>query len=319
MTSNQAKPKVSIIIPVYNGAAFIGEAVESALAQDYNNIEVVVVNDGSTDDTETVLKPYMGNIIYVKQENAGLSAARNRGILSSSGEYLAFLDADDILLPHMVSTLLPPLLADPSCGLAYGGYYMIDSDGRKFGETDLTQPSGHLFRELVKGIVIILVGSLLVRRSVLARSGLFDPMLRQLEDRDLWLRIAYYSNLVFVPVHVACYRSSQFSMSRNWQERKRASELLVRKFKLFLDAVGEPPELARKLKRDLFSHRPRQCVQDAFVHYWAGRYDLALRKMVEGVICDPRYLRNRGVVAVIVKSFVASVKRRNLRKNPGEL
>lgn len=300
-------PLVSVIIPAYNSAWCVAEAIDSALSQTYPEVEVLVVNDGSTDNTLQILEGYGSRIRVLTQPNAGLSAARNAGILSTAGDFLVFLDADDRLLPAMVERLLAPMLENPGCAVAYGGFYQIDGDGRRFGESSLDRPSGRVF-EILTGDGLIQICAAMVRRSSLARSGLFDPMLRQIEDRDLWMRLAFYYEFAFVPEFIAEYRSTPGSMSRNWNERKKASELIVRKFAVFVKAHGLPRGLVRDFRRSIFSHHPNQCIQDAFVHYWAGRYREAARKGLEGVCAAPGFLRNRGVVAMIARSCLRSLR-----------
>ena len=122
--------KVSVIIPVYNGAATIGRALASVFAQDFIDYEVVVVNDGSTDDTASVLAGYGDRIRVVTQVNRGLPAARNSGIRASSGEYVAFIDDDDEWLPQMLERCGAVLDQDPDCGLVYAGALKVDLAGR---------------------------------------------------------------------------------------------------------------------------------------------------------------------------------------------
>ncbi len=301
--SDRFMPLVTVVIPSYNSARYLPEAINSVLAQTYQPIEIVVVDDGSTDNTAEVVATYGGKITYIKQENRGLSAARNTGILSSSGQYIVFLDSDDFLLPDMVELMVRALEDCPECGAAYGGYLIVDEDGSHKSASDLTKPSGRLFETLMADGLTI-VPSVMVRRDALSVSGIFDPMLPQIEDRDLWIRISYYYDFVFVPRHVSAYRSVYGSMSRNWNERKIASKLIVKKVALFLAAKGEPKRLVRIFRQSIFSHRHKQCVQDAFVHYWAGRYRSAAKAMVQGILLHPQHLANRGVVSVLVRSLV---------------
>ncbi|MCE5199265.1 MAG: glycosyltransferase family A protein [Armatimonadota bacterium] len=297
--------RVSIIIPAYNSSAYLCEAIDSALGQTHSDVEVVVVNDGSTDDTDSIIESrYMDRITYIQQPNAGLSAARNAGILASTGEFISFLDADDRILPEMAENLSNKLADHQECGLAYGGWYQINQTGERYGESDLDNaPSGRVFHELFKR-GLFEVGTLMLRRSILAKSGLFDPALPQLEDRDMWMRVAFYADFISVPVHVAEIRSVTNSMSRNWAQRKVANDLLVRKMHTFLRSKGQPLSLLTHLRRNLNRHYPAQCVQDAFKSYWAADYSTAWRKMLRGVIASPGYLRNRGVWAVLVKSVM---------------
>src|SRR3989304_595361 len=113
-------PRVSVIIPTYNTAHYIAPAVESVLGQTYQDTEIIVVDDGSTDNTRTVLTPYMDRIQYIVQDNKGRSEARNRGIHQSQGEFIAFLDADDLWLPDKLSQQVAALDEHEQAVLAYG-------------------------------------------------------------------------------------------------------------------------------------------------------------------------------------------------------
>src|SRR5919112_291203 len=123
-----AAPLVSVVIPCYNQAHFLGEAIESVLAQSYPNFEIIVVDDGSTDDTSEVAGRYP-KVRLVRQENQGLSGARNAGLARSEGEYVVFLDADDRLLPEALETGLEYLDAHSECAFASGRYRFIGGDG----------------------------------------------------------------------------------------------------------------------------------------------------------------------------------------------
>ena len=119
--------KVSTIIPAYNAERTIAQAIDSALSQDFEGQEVVVVNDGSTDSTATILKKYGNQIQVVTQRNGGLSAARNAGVRHSAGEYLAFLDADDIWLPEKLKKMVPALEQNPLGSLAFSEYRLLST------------------------------------------------------------------------------------------------------------------------------------------------------------------------------------------------
>src|SRR5215208_7256201 len=123
-----SRPLVSVVIPCYNQAHFLGEAIESVLAQSHPNFEIIVVDDGSPDDTSEVAEHYP-EVRLVRQENQGLSAARNAGLARSEGEYVVFLDADDRLLPEALKTGVECLEAHPECAYVYGHFRVIASDG----------------------------------------------------------------------------------------------------------------------------------------------------------------------------------------------
>src|SRR5829696_1766997 len=119
---------VSVVIPCYNQAHYLGEAIESVLAQSYPYIEIVVIDDGSTDNTSKVAGSYSG-VCCIRQDNQGLSAARNTGLRHSEGEYVVFLDADDRLLPEALQAGIECLQTNPECAVTFGHYRLIASDG----------------------------------------------------------------------------------------------------------------------------------------------------------------------------------------------
>jgi glycosyltransferase involved in cell wall biosynthesis len=191
-TPASAVPRVSIIVPTYNTAQYIGGTLASIFAQTYRNFEVVVVNDGSPDTPvlERVLEPYMDRIIYLTQENHGLCVARNSAIEASRGEYIAFLDSDDEWEPDYLETQVPILDADPSVAVVYPNALIFGDHphaGRKF--MDVCPSVGPVtFQSLLTQRCNVFI-SALSRREALVRAGLFDSTLRSAEDFELWLRV----------------------------------------------------------------------------------------------------------------------------------
>ena len=181
-------PTVSIIIPTYNRAHLIGEALESVFAQTYLDYEVIVVDDGSTDDTREVLKSYGKRIRVVYQENQGISAARNRGISVSMGCYIAFLDSDDVWLPEKLERQVSYLDQHPAVALLYSRmrYTYVEKQGR---ERIVPEKAFVTVEELLSESNCIPTSCAVVRKDSLDKVGLFDPALPIAEDFDLWLRI----------------------------------------------------------------------------------------------------------------------------------
>ena len=192
MKNNTKTPLVSIIIPAYNAAQYVVEAVESALAQTYKNCEVVVVDDGSTDNTRSILAPYVesGRIKYVYQPNAGLSAARNMGIKSSKGEYVALLDADDVFLPEKIERQVAYLESHPECDICYCDlYHFWDSEPKKLLKLNYDYYSGNdVLPNIIKRNFVAPL-TMVVRRSVFDRFGLYDEKFRRSEDLEFLVRI----------------------------------------------------------------------------------------------------------------------------------
>ncbi|HEY40918.1 MAG TPA: glycosyltransferase [Dehalococcoidia bacterium] len=192
-------PKVSVIIPTYNQAQFLGEAVRSALAQTYRDFEIIVIDDGSTDNTAEVVRSFLPAVIYFRQENQGLSAARNKGTELASGEYLIFLDSDDILLEDALEKCVSFLDQHPEAGCCFGQFYTIDEDGRPLR---LRRPRGIIdtfVRDGKEEIAHFIfpdyhdethTSAALVRSSCFEEIGLFDTTLRMSGDLALWIRLA---------------------------------------------------------------------------------------------------------------------------------
>lgn len=213
------RPLVSFLVPAYNVAPFIRETLESVLSSDRDDIEIVVVNDGSTDETPAILASIDDpRLRVVHQHNKGLPATRNTGIVHSRGEFLVFLDGDDLFEMDVLDSMVDALRADPAAVLSYGNITKFHSDGRQwtqspYGKIKL-RPSGHLLREIVQRNFIGPPGCCCVRRSVVDRVGLFDATLLMGEDWEFYCRVASAGTFVFVPVDCLRYRQHDTSMSK---------------------------------------------------------------------------------------------------------
>lgn len=181
-------PLVSVVIPCYNQAHFLGEAIESVLAQSYPHFEIVVVDDGSTDDTSEVASRYP-KVRLVRQENQGLSAARNAGLGHSEGEYVVFLDADDRLLSQALEVGVKQLKAHPECAFVFGYHNNIATDGSPLAISHPPYDGRDNYLALLHRCHIR-VHAVMYRHSVFERVGNFDISLSASEDYDMYLRIA---------------------------------------------------------------------------------------------------------------------------------
>ena len=179
---------VSVIIPCYKQAGFLTDAIESVLAQTHPHIEVIVVDDGSPDDTSDVASRYP-RVRCIRQENQGLSAARNTGIRESEGEFLVFLDADDRLTPSAIERGLHCLRLVPQAVIAVGKHKSISFEGLPipFGERHIEKDH---YVELLRGNYITCPATVMYRRSVFDHLGGFDTTVNPASDYDLYLRIA---------------------------------------------------------------------------------------------------------------------------------
>ena len=205
---------VSIIIPCYNYARFLGAALDSVLAQTYPFMEVIVIDDGSPDNTGEVAACYGDRIRYIHQENQGLSASRNNGIQLASHDFIALLDADDEWEPTFLEALMEKMLSLPdSFGLVACLDYKIGADG----EPILDRRRDSLTGEVTSRDLLLknrfFPGAVVVRKELFAQVGGFDPALRSSEDRDMWIRLSSVCRLWIIPDKLIRVRKHGNNMS----------------------------------------------------------------------------------------------------------
>jgi glycosyltransferase involved in cell wall biosynthesis len=210
--------EVSVIIPSYNSAHLLKDSLNSVIASNFLKFEIIVIDDGSNDNTKDIIRPFLidGRINYIFQNNKGLSGARNSGIKRAKGEYLVFLDADDLILPDKLKVQSEYLFAHPEIDIIY-------SNSQWFVEDDFTDTrpvrfpiyEGNVFNQLIYGNFMH-VNSIMVRREKVIEVGLFDESLRELEDWDLWLRMVLNgSKIGFTPGIFSKVRIRKGSMTSN--------------------------------------------------------------------------------------------------------
>ena len=228
---------VTVIVPCYNGAAFLAAALTSAFEQTHTAMEVVVVDDGSTDASPDIARRFP--VRYVRQENGGLSAARNTGIRVSTGDYLVFLDADDRLLPEAVESGLRTLRVHPECAMAVGDHVFISQDGLRLRKSQKNGAVRSPYAALLKSNFIEMISSVLFRRSIFDQVGTFSTTLHVAEDYDLYLRIARKQPICFHSAIVAEYRLHNTSLSRNSELMLTTTLQVLQKQKEFVNGNAE--------------------------------------------------------------------------------
>jgi glycosyltransferase involved in cell wall biosynthesis len=214
VSSIPKEPLVSVVIPTHNHAHYLGEAIASALSQLDVRPEIIVVDDGSTDNPAAVVDAYP-SVRFLRQPNSGLAAARNTGWQHATGTFVVFLDADDRLLPNALRTNLQTFSTCPDCGFVYAGYAFIDDAGRLLRRAHIAEITADPYATFLRGNVIGMHATVMYRRDVLEESGGFDPSLRACEDYDLYLRISRTHPVAFSTETVAEYRLHGTNMSRN--------------------------------------------------------------------------------------------------------
>jgi glycosyltransferase involved in cell wall biosynthesis len=209
-------PRVSVIIPAYNAAATIAGTVESVLAQTFKDIEIVCVDDGSSDQTRAILAGYADRVRLVEQANSGPAAARNNGARNSSGEYLAFLDADDVWMPQFLERTVAVLDADPALSLVYCNCALADSEGVAIDTSIVGNGFDHppSLNELLTRLWPIMPSAALVRRSAYEKCGGYRDELRgasfRFEDVDFWIRTREQGPFAYIDEPLITWRFAWF-------------------------------------------------------------------------------------------------------------
>ncbi len=222
-------------MPVYNGAAFIAEAIESVLAQTYPNWELIIIDDGSIDSTPQVIARYQDQrIIKLAQANAGEASARNAGLAHARGVYIAFLDADDLYLPEALADMLSFLAGNPQFDVVFSNGYVIDERDRRLSQLSDHRPGifvGNILESLILNAAVITVPvCTLTRRALVDQSrASFDHELMIGEDWDFWIQLAQHGRFGYLDRLTCAYRVHQTNMTRRsgWQ-RRRADLIRIR-------------------------------------------------------------------------------------------
>lgn len=196
---HKSTPRVAVVIPVYNGEQTIAAAIESALAQTFHDIEIIVVDDGSTDATASILDRFSSRITIVKQSNLGFCGARNAGIARSRGEYIALLDADDTWTPDKLQKSIAMLDASPQAVLVYTGVVNQDTAGRDLGTSPIDASTAHAptLDEMLNRLWPIMPSTVVMRRDAYEKCGRFIEGFS--EDLDFWIRIREQGEFRYLP------------------------------------------------------------------------------------------------------------------------
>ncbi len=209
-------PLVSVIIPCYNSALYLKDSIDSVLAQTYPSLEILVIDDGSTDDSQTVLSSYGNRIQIIAQANAGVSAARNTGIAAAKGDVVAMMDADDAMDPTCIEVRMKHMLSDERVGIVAGSYRVADEQLNPYPpESQFTLPTVSLDARTSLRICNSPNIGLLIRKRAILVCGLYDPFLKAAEDWDMQIRICQSFKHVFDPTILATYRQVPTSATRS--------------------------------------------------------------------------------------------------------
>ncbi|MBD2579593.1 glycosyltransferase [Oscillatoria sp. FACHB-1406] len=282
-------PLISVLISVYNGEKTIRETLESVLAQTFSDFEIVIINDGSTDSTVEAINSLGDSRIHIfSYPNAGLNASRNRAISHAEGEYVSFLDADDLWTPDKLELQLKALQDYPEAAAVYSWTDYIDIESKFLRTGPHHSFQGDVFAKLLLADFIGSGSNPLIRKSAFAEVGDFDTSIKGGQDWDMWVRLARRYPFAVVPSVQILYRQYSTSWSANAQRQEQGCLRIIEK------ALADAPESVKKLRKDILGNRYKESIIDALGKV-AGRDRalLALRYLATAIYYDPRLLRSR--------------------------
>jgi glycosyltransferase involved in cell wall biosynthesis len=281
---------LSVIIPAYNIEKFILPAVRSALSQEFGSMEVIVVDDGSTDSTaETVSSISDDRLRLIRQANRGLAGARNTGIRNSRGKYIAFLDGDDVWFPHKIQKQVELMESEADLGFTYTYSAYINERGEPSGQLWITSVSAPSYPDLIKRNHVM-ASSVVVRKDCFSQAGLFNENLRACEDQELWVRILYKTKYKgrLVPEVLTGYRVRTDSLTMNFTHQLHNAEKLLEIFAEYI------PELTLGLKQrslaEAYRIASRKALSEGQLQVADQLMRQSLRLCPSIVVKDPRAL-----------------------------
>lgn len=295
-------PLISVVIPAYNAEKTIRTTIESVLSQTFSDFELIIINDGSQDTTLEIIASIIDNRIKViSQPNSGPQKSRNRGISEAQGEYLAFLDADDLWTPEKLELQLKALQANPDAALAYSWTNWIDETGQFLRRGAYINATGNVYEKLLLIDFVESGSNPLVARKALDNIGHFDESLVGGQDWDMWLRIAARYPFTVVTSPQILYR--KYPNSNSWSNNVERQELGFRR--VIEKALTHAPEAIQQQRRDIIANRYKCLVVDALERPAGQKRGLtAARFLWTAIYHDPTLLRARVLVKLVLRTTI---------------
>jgi glycosyltransferase involved in cell wall biosynthesis len=286
-------PLISVIVPVYNGAKTIRETIESVLNQTFQDFELIIINDGSKDSTLEILAEIQDSRLKVfSYPNAGLAASRNRGIERAIGEYISFIDADDLWTPDKLEAQLKAIQDNPEAAVAYSWTNYIDQSSQFLRRGGYITANGDVLAKLLVVDFLENGSNPLIRRQALIEVGGFDESLPAAEDWDILLRLAAHYHFVAVPSAQVLYRTSTYSMSANVLRQEAACVNVLKQ------AYARAPKSLQYLKK----------------YTWANLYRYLSFKILDGPTTRKRGLIAAKFLGKLIINDLALLKLPSMRK-----
>ena len=295
----------SVVIPTYNRAATIGRAIESALSQTRPHFEIILVNDGSTDHTEEAIKPYRDRIRYISQDNRGSASARNRGILEGSGNYIAFLDSDDLWYPKKLERVEIAIREYPEAGLFYSDSNVIDGNGRLMWVHKCPHIIGSAYQKFLESDFVS-TSAVVVRRNCFDGVGVFSESLTGCEDWDMWIRLSRQFSSIHIPEVLSAF-SWRTSGARSTDPGPWLSgaETVVR------HSLDADPNLTIQSKRRIWA---RLYYVQGKINLWCGDQSRGIKYLRRSIKTDPTVYKAYIYLAVLGNPWLKNRLPNRLRR-----
>lgn len=276
------KTLVTIVIPAYNHAKYLKQAIDSVLSQDYQNIELIVLDDGSTDNTLDLLKSYGNLFVWERHENMGQANTLNKGWKMAKGDILSYLSADDFLLPHAVRVSIENLLENPDAVLSYGDFQLVDSESRVVRNVSAPDYS---YEEMVTNYICAPGPGVFFRRDAYLKAGGWDSNFRQSPDYEYWLRLGLTGWFMHINNRLAAFRVHEESQTFAPTTITRADEPL-KIIQKYYNLENIPVEIFNK-KKKAFANANFVSAQ---LHLRSGRYKLGFSNVYKAILISPQTL-----------------------------
>lgn len=288
-------PTVSIVIPAYNHAGFLVEAIESVLKQDYAQIELIALDDGSTDNTREILSRYSGIFVWESHRNIGQAATLNKGWAMAKGDILGYLSADDVLRPGCVRAAVETFNAYPETILTYCDFELIDPSSRQIRTVRAADIS---YREMVVNFVCAPGPGVFFRRTAFESTGGWDASLRQMPDFDYWLRLGLCGKFRRIPRALAGFRVHEGSLTFSVTPERNAEEP-VHIIERYFGVENVPTEIRQEQCRAVSN----ALLVSAQLHLRSGRYGAAFRNARRAGALFPANLFHRRILRQIANAL----------------
>ncbi|MFQ5355016.1 MAG: glycosyltransferase [Mariprofundaceae bacterium] len=276
---NANLPVVSIVIPAFNCARYLKEAIDSVLCQDYPLIELIVLDDGSTDETSDILKEDKRKFFRASHANIGQAATLNKGWDIAKGELLGYLSADDALLPNAVSASVSSLKHNDAAVLSYCDYYLMDDSSSVTGRYDAPD---YDYVEMLTRTLCFPGPGVIFRRQAFLEAGHWDVRLNQVPDYDYWLRLGLVGSFIRISKPLAKFRVHSASQTCGFVDEEKSDEV-IDVLSRFFSMDGLSPELMALRGKSMSS----ACLFSASLHFRSGRYSKALGRIRQALINQP--------------------------------